>query len=652
MKKIISKIGIGASLFAMALAGCSKILEETPRSIYTPDYFKTTNGVMGGLTSLYAHLRNIYGNAYFLNNCETGTDEATWGQSGSSGSSFQAHDFSFAGVRPTPTLNDAGTAWFQTFPYINTASGVIENATAAGIASSLIAEARFFRAFDYFLLVQTFGGVPLDLGAGVLKFNTSTVRTSTRNTVPEVYTKAIFPDLDSAVRNLPVAARVTGSLTKTAARLLLAKAYLTYAWWLENPNNIPTYPAAARTDPNAHTAQWYYQAAYDMATAAIDAPGAYGLQPTFYDVNVGSNDRNNEILLYADHTQSSELYNGASLTYGSGGSPDNFAGWFFTWNYTAISSATTAAWTPTVNSVQREAAQALGRPWVRMAPPIGVFTNTFADKTNDSRYDGTFTTVYRGNWAKAGITNATLYNANALPVSNGSAILTFLDTDPAQAVDYSNSVYKSSVGAGVLPGRADFVIAPSAINRIVYPGLWKLGPYRTDNGTGLGQPNAGSTRPFNIAKFSELYLIAAEAAVKGAVPTAGKSARELINVLRARAGKWRWNNNGNVAKVEDHSADMTAATPATITIDYILAERSREFYGEGYRWYDLVRTQKWAEIGGTFRIGGPNYSDHTPVTVTRTIDSKYYLRPIPQGQFDAMEMSASEKASYQNPGYE
>lgn len=636
----------------LALAGCSKILEETPRSIFTPDYFKTTNGVMGGLTALYAHTRNIYGNAYFLNNCETGTDEATWGQSGSSGSSFQAHDFSISGVRPTPTINDAGTAWFQTFPYINTASGVIENATLAGISPALIAEARFFRAFDYFLLVQTFGGVPLDLGAGVLKFNTSTVRTSTRNTVPEVYTKAIFPDLDSAVRNLPVAARVTGALTKTTARLFLAKAYLTYGWWLENPNNIPTYPAANRTDPNGHNAQWYYQAAYDMATAAIDAPGAYGLQPTFYDVNVGSNDRNSEILLYADHTQNSELYNGASLTYGSGGSPDNFASWFFTWNYTSISSSTTAAWTSTVNSVQREAAQALGRPWVRMAPPIGVFTNTFADKTNDSRYDGTFTTVYRGNWAKAGITNATLYNANALPVSNGGAILSFLDTDPAQAIDYSNTTYRSSIGAGVLPGRADYVIAPSGINRIVYPGLWKLGPYRTDNGTGLGQPNAGSTRPFNIAKFSELYLIAAEAAVKGAVPAAGKSARELVNVLRARAGKWRWNNNGNVSKVEDHSADMVAATPATITIDYILAERSREYYGEGYRWYDLVRTQKWQEIGGSFRIGGPNYADHTPVTVTRTIDSKYYLRPIPQGQFDAMEMSASDKASYQNPGYE
>ena len=65
-----------------------------------------------------------------------------------------------------------------------------------------------------------------------------------------------------------------------------------------------------------------------------------------------------------------------------------------------------------------------------------------------------------------------------------------------------------------------------------------MSTYRTDNNGGLGQPNAGITRPFNIAKFSEFYFIAAEAAVKGATTTAGKTARDLINVIRARAGMW------------------------------------------------------------------------------------------------------------------
>ena len=293
---------------------------------------------------------------------------------------------------------------------------------------------------------------------------------------------------------------------------------------------------------------------------------------------------------------------------------------------------------------------------MRNAPPIEVFTKTFADKTNDSRYDGTFTTVYRCNMKEAGLSYAQLYNANNMAIGEGSAVLSFLNNDTT-GVDYSNSVYKSSVGAGVLPGRADFVIAPSAINRIVYPGIWKLGPYRTENNGGLGNPNAGSTRPYTGAKFSELYFIAAEAAVKGATTVAGYDARTLINVIRARAGKWKFSNAANQAYVADNSAQMVAATPATITVGYILAERSREYYGEGYRFYDLVRTQRFGldnQEGynyATYSIGGVAYTNHTPVTNTRTITPQLYLQPIPQGQIDAMEMPDAAKMAYQNPGY-
>ena len=638
MKQIRIKTIIGSAILVIFFAGCSKILDETPRSLFTPEYFKTEKGVNGGLTSMYSELRNLYGNAYYYNSSVTGTDEATYAQSADG--NFKDMDNSGVGSI-TSTSSRSDVLWNEAFPNINTASGVIENASAVGISNALIAEARFFRAFDYFLLVQTFGGVPLDLGAGELKFNTKPVRTSTRNTVPEVYTKAIFPDLLQAVTDLPSKGRVTGGVTKTVASLILAKAYLTYGWWLENPKNIPTYPASDRTDPDAHNPQWYYQKAYDVATAAIDNPGPFGLMDTYYEVNVAQKDRNKEMLLYADHTESSEKYNGGSLTYGSGGAPDNFAGWMMTWNYTNIRSSG-------VSSVQREAEQHLGRPWTRMCPTIEVIKNTFADKINDSRYDGTFTTVYRGNWPKGGNNSPSLINANGMSVVPGDAILTFLDNDDPNIV-YANS--NANIGAGVLPGRADFVIAPSGISRIVYPGLWKLGPYRTDNGSGLGQQNAGSTRPFPIAKFSELYFVAAEAAVKGATTVSGKSARDLINVIRARAGKWKFDNNGNDEKIEDHSGDMIAATPSTIDINFILAERSREYYAEGYRWFDLVRTQKWAELAGTYSIAGSNYGDHTPKVVNRTIDAHLYLRPIPQGQLDRMEMTADEKAKYQNPGY-
>ena len=563
----------------------------------------------------------------------------------------------------TAASSRSDALWGTAFSNINTASGIIENAAeVSAVTAAQVAEARFFRAFDYFLLVQTFGGVPLDLGAGELKFNTSASRKSIRNTVPEVYTKAIFPDLIRAVADLPLAPRVTGTATKNVARLYLAKAYLTYAWWLQNPNNIPTYPASPRTDPDGKDAQYYFQQAYNTAIQGIENPGSFGLENTFYDLHVGGNDRNKEMLLYADHTQENAFYNGAPIISGSdaeSGNGRNGAVWMVTWNYTVVRSAPSASGTGAgVSSVQREAASSLGRPYTRMAPPIGPFITTFADKTLDSRYDGTFATVYRGNWPKGGTTNAVLYNANDLPVVPGDPIISFLEDESQTA----NIVYptgasfpgktSNNVGAGVLPGRADFVVNPRGISRIVFPNLWKMGVYRTDNGTGLGQPNATSTRPFKIAKFSELYFIAAEAAVKGALPVAGKSARDLMNVIRARAGKWKFSNKNNAAFVADNSAAMIAATPATLDINYILAERSREYFGEGHRWFDLVRTQKWNELAGTYQISPATYGSHTPQTITRTIEPKHYIRPIPQSQLDGMEATLEEKAVYQNPGYQ
>ena len=629
-----------AALALFLTASCSDILDEQPRSSYDPTFFKTEKGVEGGVTSMYAHLRYIYGQAYYYNSCLTGTDEATWGWSADG--NFKDADLSGVG-NLTATTCRSDALWGTAFSNINTANGVIENGAEVGVNESLVSEARFFRAFDYFLLVQTFGGVPLDLGSGELKFNITPSRTSVRNTVPEVYTKAIFPDLLTAIENLPANPRVTGGVTKTVARLYLAKAYLAYAWWLKNPNNIPTYPECQRTDPNGHDAAWYFQQAYDVAVTAIENPGPFGLQESFWMVNAGPNDRNMEILLYADHTQEDEYYNGGSLSYGGGGAPDNFAGWMMNWNYTDARSADNQA------VINRIAEQCYGRPWTRMAPPLGVFTKTFADKVNDSRYDGTFTTVYRGNWSTAGQNWESVTNANGMKVKEREPIFSFVFQD-MDKIDYAGEGSKSNLGAGTLPGRADWVLGLDAVGRYVYPGLWKLGPYRTDNGSGAGQPNAGSTRPYNIAKFSELYLVAAEAAVEGAATQAGKSARDLVNVLRARAGRWTYSNAEYKEVDRDFSAEMTAATPATIDINYILDERSREFYGEGYRWFDLVRTQKWNEYADSYVICGGK-GDHNPQTYSRTIEAFHYLRPIPQGQLDGMEMTEEEKDAYQNPGY-
>ena len=510
--------------------------------------------------------------------------------------------------------------------------------------------------------MQTYGGVPLDLGNGKLKFNTTTNRTSVRNTVPEVY-EVIFADLEKAIADLPENPRLTGTATKNVARLYLSKAYLTYAWWLENPNNIPTYPECSR---DASKAQSYFQKAFDMAKTAIENPGPYGLMPTFYDVNVAKNDRNKEIMLYADHSENEKFGNGGSgYGYGSGGSPDNFAYWMETWNYTEIT-ALAPSGDRKINPVQRETIQGLGRPWTRMAPVADAFLKggVWEDdvKAIDSRYDATFTLRYHSNTGKPGANaGAWVYGANGMKVNSGEVYFSFVDEATAGAIDWTPTKAMIKVGDkseeqevtgfnfGKLPGRADFVRSVKNISRKCYPINWKISIARTDTDNSYNNMvNGGSPRPWSVAKFSEFYLIAAEAAVK-----LGKNADayNFVKVLRERAGKQTFNQNDNVAVSVDKSAEMIAATPATITIDFILDERSREFWGEGYRWFDLVRTQKWAERASVYHIAGNEFTDKDLKEVHRDIPVGYYIRPIPQGQLDGMEMSPEEKDAYQNPAY-
>ena len=641
MKKLTYILAAFAAAATLA-ASCTKVLEEQPRTFFEPGFFTTEAGVEGGLTSLYASLRYFYGQAYYYNSLTTGTDEATYGQSADG--NFKDADRSGVGVINASTSR-SDVLWGTVFPYINTASGIIENAEAVGLSNALIAEAKFFRGYYYFQLVQTFGGVPLDLGSGELAFNSAPTRTSVRNTVPEVY-KALFADLNDAVNDLPDNARLTGTLTKNVARLVLAKAYLTFGWWLENPKNIPTYPAADRKDLDGHDANWYFTQALSLCETAIANPGPYGLMETFRDVNLAQNDRNKEILLWADHTEKSEQYNGGSLGYGGGGAPDNFSGWMINWNHGTVNLGG-------VGAIQREACQEIGRPWTRMAPTheaIKVFTSQ--DITKDSRYEGTFSTAYYGNWEKAGISAASVTGANGMTIPRGGLVLSFVPEvlDDITYPDKQSNTDGANVGAGTVPGRADYVFDLNGFSRIAYPALWKLGCYRTDydQANALGSPNAGSTRPYAVLKFSDFYLTAAEAAFKLGN---NAKARENILVLRKRAGKWTYKQRERAKYEADFSEELASNTPETITLDYILDERMREFYGEGFRWFDLARTQTWAERAGSYTISGDYWGAHKPQTYTRTIEPYMYLFPIPQGQLDGMEMTDAEKAAYQNPGY-
>src|SRR5512133_857630 len=532
MKRTIYKILAGIAL--LGFAACSDILEEEPRSILTPDLFTTETGIDAGLTAAYDGLRYIGGAQASQFSTEFGTDEFTGGE----GTPNHVLDMQTGSNPINASTGDISTYWNNLFPFINTCNGIIQYGTETGLSEEKIAEAYFLRAYYYFQMVQMFGGVPLDLGSGILQFNTSQTNMSARNTEEEVY-DAIISDLLYAEEHLPVknAKNENGHAVKATAVHFLAKVYLThkdYALALTEAEKIlnPADPYAKNT--------------YEVA-----------LLPVYSDVIRPTNEHNSEVLFTCERTNSSYEFNETAAGFGSGpAGKDDRSLSYYTPNYTSrFKLRDTDASGFLVRTVEFQ------RPWMRFTSTYGLRQVIFADKTNDSRFHASFKTVYLNNGA---VQNGLLDQ----PVKPGDTAFVFADNEVTAEFKATKN-YR--------------IYNPSEITRQIFPGMSKFyDPNRKD-------PNDASGRPFILAKLSETYLIAAEAAMETGDNT---KARDYILVLRKRA-----------AKAGKEQA-MIDATPATIDIDYILDERSRELCGEQLRWFDLKRTGKWRDRANSYSLNG------------------------------------------------
>jgi starch-binding outer membrane protein, SusD/RagB family len=117
--------------------------------------------------------------------------------------------------------------------------------------------------------------------------------------------------------------------------------------------------------------------------------------------------------------------------------------------------------------------------------------------------------------------------------------------------------------------------------------------------------NANFT-PIVISRIAEIYLIKAEAQGPGA--DAGAT---LAPYFTARY-------------TAPPTADDIAALDATAFMDLILEERHREFYGEGYRWYDIKRTNRLDLLPS---LNGRNYLLYYPIPQTEVDLAGYKQNP-------------------------
>ena len=128
-----------------------------------------------------------------------------------------------------------------------------------------------------------------------------------------------------------------------------------------------------------------------------------------------------------------------------------------------------------------------------------------------------------------------------------------------------------------------------------------------------------------VIRFSEVHLIAAEAALNLAVPDKIKSAQYLNNI-RKRA------------------PNLPLATDATVTMDMIVDERSKEFFMEGQRFFDMMRLNRSVEFNDEF-ISPAVVITHREKIIDRTFYKA--ILPISEAEMDANPPIASQ----QNPQY-
>lgn len=213
MKKIIILLGLVVTIFS----SCNDFIEEDIRSSASADEtYKTAAGFQLLVNTTYAKLKTIYGGEPWLF-C-SGTDMYAEGR-GQEPPGLSQY------TQLIPTSSNVEYLYRECYKAIQSVNKTIYYSTITEQTSNIpvfVGEAKFIRAMSYFLLVQTYGGVPI-----TEKNFTSDNEVFYRNTAEEVYA-FIIKDLEESLAAVGTGAYASvGKVNKRAVQDLLAKVYLT-----------------------------------------------------------------------------------------------------------------------------------------------------------------------------------------------------------------------------------------------------------------------------------------------------------------------------------------------------------------------------------------------------------------------------------------
>ncbi len=471
MKRFTTILG-SLAVIALSFASCKKYLEEYNPGGNTADaVFNTPAGFESGVNAAYSYNRWLWGKQEGYHLMEAGSD--LW-MSAVDDPNAELTQFN-SGLNPTQAT--IGTIWPRMYSAVNLCNALINRVGISGLSTALKltreAELRMLRAWYYYFIVETWGGVHFTLN------ETSGIITTANKTPVATFYTQILTDLRFAIQYLPNSTTENGRVTKPAAEAFIAKMFLI---------------------TGANDSSYYY---------ANRVMTQYGLQlqPKYSDLWDMTKNVNKEIIWATNYSTNLTLNDLANAVTYPQGHPraGNNGHLMFMQKYDVR------------NGMQRDIAN--GRPFSRYMPTISLLD--LFNENIDSRYYASFQEVWLcnrpGNYTRL--------------LSNGTTVLnyTLVTNDTAHWITKQtvSNAYRDSRRHETFDRANIYNPNGTPRNTSNFVSLKKfLDPTRPS------VAEQQSARDAYIFRLADLILVAAEAKFKSGDPS---TAANLINLVRTRA---------------------------------------------------------------------------------------------------------------------